>query len=53
MGDDIHATLFADPLRAKWGVRNALWDQRMNTDAAALALITLDEAIAGLEAKLR
>ncbi|MBY0112985.1 MAG: hypothetical protein K2Y21_09200 [Phycisphaerales bacterium] len=51
MGDDIHATLFADPLRAKWGVRNALWDQRMNTDAAALALITLDEAIAGLEAK--
>jgi hypothetical protein len=53
MGDDIHATLFADPLRAKWGVRNALWDQRMNTDAAALALITLDEAITGLEAKPR
>ncbi len=53
MGDDIHATLFADPLRAKWGVRNALWDQRMNSDAAALALITLDEAIAGLEAKPR
>lgn len=53
MGDDIHATMFADPLRAKWGVRNALWDQRMNTDAAALALITLDETIAGLEAKSR
>lgn len=51
MGDDIHATMFADPLRAKWGVRNALWDQRMNSDAAALALITLDEAIAGLERK--
>lgn len=53
MGDDIHATMFADPLRAQWGVRNALWDQRMNTDAAALALITLNEAIAGLEAKSR
>jgi hypothetical protein len=51
MGDDIHATMFADPLRARWGVRNALWDQRMNSDAAAFALIALDEAIAGLDAK--
>ena len=53
MGDDIHATMFADPLRAKWGVRNAIWDQRMNSDAAALAILTLDEAIAGLEAKAK
>ncbi|HEX8878348.1 MAG TPA: hypothetical protein VF777_16510 [Phycisphaerales bacterium] len=53
MGDDVHATMFADPFRAKWGVRNALWDQRMTSDAAALALITLDEAIAGLEAKAK
>lgn len=51
MGDDIHATMFADPLQAKWGVRNAMWDQRMNTDAAALALLAIDEAVAGLDAK--
>lgn len=49
MSDEYTGTMFVDPLRAEWGVRNSLWDQRMSGEASALALITLCEAIEGAE----
>ncbi|MGH7244324.1 MAG: hypothetical protein ACREJD_13010 [Phycisphaerales bacterium] len=49
MGDEYNGTMFVDPLRAEWGVRNSMWDQRMSGEASALALITLCEAIEGAE----
>tara|TARA_R110002073_G_scaffold118918_3_gene258960 strand:+ start:56121 stop:58037 length:1917 start_codon:yes stop_codon:yes gene_type:complete len=35
--------LYASPESAKWGVRKALWDQRMPIEADALALLSLTE----------
>lgn len=49
MSDEYTGTMFVDPLRAEWGVRNSMWDQRMSGEASALALITLCEAIEGAE----
>ena len=49
MSDEYTGTMFVDPLRAEWGVRNSMWDQRMSGEASAFALITLCEAIEGAE----
>ena len=49
MGDEYNGTMFVDPLRAEWGVRNSMWDQRMSGEASALALITLCEAVEGAQ----
>lgn len=49
MGDEYNGTMFVDPLRAEWGIRNAMWDQRMSGEASALGLITLCEAIEGTQ----
>lgn len=49
MGDDAHAALFVDPERAKFGVRSALWDQRMTVEACAVTLVLLSDAIRGVE----
>lgn len=35
--------LYSSPSSARWGVRRALWDQRMSIEAGALALLTLVE----------
>lgn len=35
--------LYASPKNASWGVRMALWDQRMPVEADAMALLTLTE----------
>ncbi|MBX3381611.1 MAG: hypothetical protein KF805_16060 [Phycisphaeraceae bacterium] len=49
MGDEYNGTMFVDPLRSEWGVRNSMWDQRMSGEAGALALITLCEAVEGAQ----
>lgn len=49
MGDEYNGTMFVDPLRAEWGVRNSLWDQRMSGEAGALALITICQATSGAQ----
>lgn len=49
MGDEYNGAMFVDPLRAEWGVRNSLWDQRMSGEASALALIALCEAVEGAQ----
>ncbi len=43
--DDAATTMARTPPRARWGVRSALWDQRMPGDATALTLITVCETI--------
>lgn len=47
MGDEFNGTMFVDPLKAHWGIRNSLWDQRMSNEAGALGLVTLCEAVEG------
>lgn len=49
MGDEYNGAMYVDPLRAEWGVRNSLWDQRMSGEASALALIALCEAVEGAQ----
>jgi hypothetical protein len=46
------ASLFTakSPARARWGVRSALWDQRMPPDATALTLIAVCEALRTVQA---
>jgi len=41
-GDEI-GHLYASPKSAKWGVRMAMWDQRMPVEVDAMALLTLSE----------
>ncbi|MEZ6242272.1 MAG: hypothetical protein R3B57_04445 [Phycisphaerales bacterium] len=41
--------MYARPERAMWGVRQALWDQRMPTDASALTLLTVCETVRSLD----
>ncbi|MBX3388780.1 MAG: hypothetical protein KF691_04935 [Phycisphaeraceae bacterium] len=49
MGDEYNGTMFVDPLRAEWGVRNSMWDQRMSGEASALALMAICQAVDGAE----
>lgn len=49
MADEYSGTMFVDPFRAQWGVRNSMWDQRMSGEASALALVLLCEAVEGAE----
>lgn len=49
MGDEYNGTMFVDPLRAEWGVRNSMWDQRMSGEAGALALIAICQAASGAQ----
>lgn len=44
--------MYADPDRARGGVRNALWDQRMTPGASALTLMALSETIRSLQIEM-
>ena len=41
--------LYSDPEAAKWGVRMAIWDQRMPVEVGAMALLTLSETSRSLD----
>ncbi len=41
--------MYADPERAAWGVRKALWDQRMDPASTALVLLALCETLESLD----
>ncbi len=43
--DKEHLHMYASGSRAHWGVRMALWDQRMPVEVSAMALLTLTETI--------
>lgn len=45
--------MYAEPERARWGVRRALWDQRMEPGATAMTLLAVTEALRSLEALQR
>lgn len=48
--DEPAATMFPRPDRAIGGVRRALWDQRVSTEATAMTLIAICDTLASLEA---
>ena len=48
--EDATLAIARTPARARWGVRSALWDQRMPGDATALTLITVCETIRTIDA---
>ncbi|MDF1808068.1 MAG: hypothetical protein P1U42_00070 [Phycisphaerales bacterium] len=41
--------LYSDPESAQWGVRMAIWDQRMPVEVDAMALLTLSETSRSLD----
>ncbi|TVQ61107.1 MAG: hypothetical protein EA378_09665 [Phycisphaerales bacterium] len=41
--------MYADPSRARWGVRSSPWDQRMPVQASALTLLVVVETLASLD----
>ncbi len=47
---DAEGHMYARPERARWGVRGALWDQRMRVDATATTLLAVCETIRSLQA---
>lgn len=47
--DESSLSLARAPARARWGVRSALWDQRMPSDASALTLTTLLDTLTLIE----
>ncbi len=42
--------MYASGAKAHWGVRMALWDQRMPVEASAMALLTLTETVRSFDA---
>jgi hypothetical protein len=46
--DEATGHMYADPARAAWGVRRALWDQRMPADATAMTLLSVTETLRSL-----
>ncbi|MCB9845544.1 MAG: hypothetical protein H6811_06130 [Phycisphaeraceae bacterium] len=48
--DGVVCHAFAAPDRARWGIRSAVWDQRMPPEASAMTLLTLTELLDSLEA---
>ena len=48
--DEATGFMYADPSRSAWGVRRALWDQRMPADATAMTLLSVTETLRSLRA---
>lgn len=48
-GDEASGSLFADPRRARWGIRDAPWSAKMSPHASAMTLLTLTEALNSLD----
>lgn len=51
--DEATGHLYADPARARWGIRSALWDQRQPPEATAMALLMVCETMESLEKRTK
>lgn len=49
--DESTGFMYQDPSRARWGIRNSLWDQRQAPESSAVALLLLVETLEALEAR--
>lgn len=48
--DEATGHMYRSPARARWGIRSALWDQRMRPEASAMGLLTVAESLESLDA---